>query len=1005
MQGKGLFVNACEFSRRASQHFHFIDWKNTVVFLLFYPPQQESMRVPLLSIQSLVTLDDVQEWLAAVEARGLEPPGSSEECIAFNEMVRHLRVTLSPNNHPSVQAAVDAMKAGDRTLDYHAVLGAVPRAAEYRVAFDRMATYLGYVRSTSPPSSTALSKRAANAVRKSSAELWTKHAGKLALPSEARTDMHGNAADSRFHLGEDGCLAGLRAVLLVLYPGSECRLLPDWYRKVERMMRQKGLDVQVFSKPSGEATRGICPVTPEDLATALANASQLWVISDKQPSLKQQHIDVIVRAWRYSGLGLFFAGDNDPYNADALLLCDALGLPRLSGSFEGRQVLKVDNGLLVPHYIVTGIPQGIYSGVTIADFDTLKWPPGKELVIGVNEYGEMECQLGHTLPYKVVAFTGEERQGRKCAGILVYDGNGMVGPVVADNGFTKFYLDWEKHGTPQYVGNVACFLAGTGAGASAGASVGAGAGAGAGASVGAGAGAGVGAGSSGSSSGSAPAPLEFDYSGAPNFECSIMGEDTQSSGFILLIGDKAYEFVTDEDLNDPLNTGLSKGPEVLTAEVFCGAMHSFVMESGDPFSRRRVLATVPVVSLAYEVNRRLMAHILSEAFTAGCFVRAAWLMFFGMCVRAAARNPGPGVFHWFIQNMLDHVTMSPSFSSVAPYVPLRDAINAYAAPSLREPFARLRKSLDTIRDALCPFVVAPHVPPQWIRHKMFFMALQDEVRACQALKQPMYAWTRNPLLFSTCHFGLVPLAGTARKPTAFEDWVKAVAMAAVQGISQSVVSGKVETVVTFLVHADYVASRLWSADSDSDTAVMRSLDLRGHLESKFSPMHVATMKTIPEFVTVYGPSVLAAPDGTRFYMGDMESVDVVAEVTAAADAIAARRKAYLETTFHAGHPDTASSYPLHATTRSVLLTEFPASVEYVPEMAQAVARALLKHGKGNLYTEDFADVVEFAVKSFLRARIANRALPEPLPERAGRLRFRTMLNGEMVVLQETRASH
>ena len=34
MQGKGLFVNACEFSRRASQHFHFIDWKNTVVFFI-----------------------------------------------------------------------------------------------------------------------------------------------------------------------------------------------------------------------------------------------------------------------------------------------------------------------------------------------------------------------------------------------------------------------------------------------------------------------------------------------------------------------------------------------------------------------------------------------------------------------------------------------------------------------------------------------------------------------------------------------------------------------------------------------------------------------------------------------------------------------------------------------------------------------------------------------------------------------------------------------------------
>ena len=946
-------------------------------------------KVPLLSIQVVCDLDGVLGWLENVRVRGYEPPADAQEASAFSDCVRQLRTSLSPNNHPSVVAALAAQVAGDTSVDFRAVLLAVPRAAEYKAAFEDMALILGRVREVlhRGEDGAAPSRRALNALRRSDQELFTAHAGKVALPPEAATDRHGNAADDTFQLGRDGTCAGMKAVILSLFNYTYDRLSPAWYGNFKAMLERKGLEVVVRAFTTSSANT--CPVSPDVLAEDLGNATQLWVISNYQRTLTDDHIAVIKRAWR-RGLGLYIAGDNDPYNADANPLLAALGLPLLGGNFQGRLVLTADSGHLVPHPITTGLPGGLYSGITVADFPALLADSG--VLHGaacaaapgpgsfhVDEYGEET--VPEKLPVVGIAYTGQLRGGKPCWGIVAFEGSRQTGRVVADGAFTRLQYDWDKHGTPQYVGNVACYLAGSGPITGTGAEAEAAAAAAAGTSA------------------------VLDYTNARGFECAISHEDTASQGFVMLYGDHPYDLVADANLNDPIQTGLTLGPVMSTNALKGDTLAAYVRETSCPFTRRAVLATIPLVSLAIPGNVAVLGFILTNALTDGRFTRAAWLMFFGICVAAAQRStaadPGACPYRWLVDQMLAHITMSASFTAMEPYLPLRDAINVFARPSSTDLFSRLRKSLTTITQGLCPFVADRALVASWVRQKHLLTAFSTEVKAMGALKDfRAYKLACAPALYR-CNLGIVPVAGTATVPPQggdMEAWCQALARVVLLN-HDALVSQRVEA---FLARAlrdgpkDSLVARVWFADGE-DEEVQREVDLRARLDAPFVPMHTTAMTAIPPFATVYGPSVLRAPDGTTFYPEPLAALDCVRD----ADAVSAARRAYLVATFRADTPATASNYPLHAATRTVLGRLFHWDLQPRPEHATAVADYLEKLNKGNIFTEDFGQVVQFAVESFLAARRINRALPSPLVEKEGRLPFRVMLKAEQMVLQAT----
>ena len=105
--------------------------------------------------------------------------------------------------------------------------------------------------------------------------------------------------------------------------------------------------------------------TPAALADALGNANQMWLISGSKVVLTAAHVDVIKAVWR-TGLGLYIAGDNDPYFADANALLAGLGLPLMAGNFLGRAVLRPVSDY-IEHEITTGIEGAYCSSVVTAD--------------------------------------------------------------------------------------------------------------------------------------------------------------------------------------------------------------------------------------------------------------------------------------------------------------------------------------------------------------------------------------------------------------------------------------------------------------------------------------------------------------------------------------------------------------------------------------------------------------------------------------------------------------
>jgi hypothetical protein len=969
------------------------------------------MKATVSAFQDIETLDEVGVWLGAVKRSGLVPPTSEEEVEAFVAKFQVLRKTLSPYAHPTVTAAVGASITGAGAgFDFRAVVSAVPRAAEFKTMFEELALIVGQVRG-------AKSRRAAT-VRVADADLFTAHAGKVYLPANAVKDRHGNAGEDTYLLARDGACRGMRAVVLVLFdPGRHTPWPANWYDLFVAMLSKKGLAVTCINTWDFEHC------SPRSLQRLLANAAECWVISSETRKLTNGHVRVIRAAWR-AGMGLYIAGDNEPFFEDANFLLQAIGLPVMSGSYIGQQVLTLERGQYSPHFVTTGIQGGLFSGVTVADFDVGS-AKARALECGVEDGNEEEEEEGEDmevevevevecegdgegeggsdsnsgsdsgsdsdtdgtgrrlviseeplrfprrfLPFTVIATTGEIREGVPCAGILAHEGSPTTGRVIADGAFTRLFIDWTKHGTPQYVGNTACYLA--------------------------------------SAASTAPEPahastsLAFDYAGAPSYSCAITHVDTAAAGFVMLYGAEPFKIEKDQHISDPLEVGLRLGAGVVSTEVLAGEeLAALVRDTCCPFTRRPVLATIPVVSLTSATNRRLLGHILAGVFTEGAFVRAAWLTFFGVCIRAAARasesdaNPY-NPYGFFVQQILDNITMSVAFANVAPFVPLRNAINTYAIESASDPLSRVRKSMATIAEGMCPFVADPAVPPRWIRHKLLLQAVQQELRAAkEAASLHQYA-ARAVVCRFKCSFGRVPIAGTATCPDASSmfEWCRLVVQLVLRTKTPSELCLKPsDFLVAELAAGTSLLAAAWKDTSSDDAALVARMDLVQVLEGLYSGMHQAATAAIPPFATVYGPSVLFAADGSQFYHGDLATAGENSQEVLAA------RRAYLTAVYGADHPQTASNYSLHATARVVMVQKFRDAVTYDPEQAKAVADALVQRGTGNMYTEDFEDVVAATVKSYLAARVANNATAHPLQEtKQLRIPLHKQLTAELVAL-------
>ena len=236
----------------------------------------------------------------------------------------------------------------------------------------------------------------------------------------ATKDRFGNPQGSQYDLAKDGGFKGSKIVFMCLNRAVivqlDCAI---------EALKRKGFEVDLFGIAS-----------PESLKKKLDGACQLWVLSDGNVNLNNEHRRVI-RDYYERGGGLYILGDNHPLFADANKITQELVGVTMGGDTYGDRVIGVQKtpdtpGIAAGHPIATGIVN-LYEGITIATVGTDK-KLVRPLVIS------SDCNV-------VTA--------------CVDDGKHRM---LIDGGFTRLFHKWDTAGTDRFVMNCAAWLAGGGTG-------------------------------------------------------------------------------------------------------------------------------------------------------------------------------------------------------------------------------------------------------------------------------------------------------------------------------------------------------------------------------------------------------------------------------------------------------------------------------------------------------------------------------------------------------------
>jgi hypothetical protein len=237
---------------------------------------------------------------------------------------------------------------------------------------------------------------------------YSEWAGQNQIPG-AGADQYGNARGSQYDLIQDESIIEAKVVVLNLY--SEVNL-----DQPKAALERKGFTLLELRHCAG-------------LSARLADAAELWIISDSRQHLTPDALDAVESFFR-SGRGLYIWGDNAPYFVDANLILKRLFNVAMFGNSPGDQVVSMltsgqTSGLVPGHLVTTGLVN-IFEGITIAEVPTTELL--RPLVYGSN--------------------------GRVVTAYFDHDGC----RAIVDGGFTRLYYKWESAGTDRYIVNAAAWL-------------------------------------------------------------------------------------------------------------------------------------------------------------------------------------------------------------------------------------------------------------------------------------------------------------------------------------------------------------------------------------------------------------------------------------------------------------------------------------------------------------------------------------------------------------------
>eukprot|EP00756_Hemistasia_phaeocysticola_P019650 Hpha_TRINITY_DN15675_c0_g7::TRINITY_DN15675_c0_g7_i1::g.98805::m.98805 len=797
---------------------------------------------------------------------------------------------------------------------------------------------------------TGRSNRARRA--KAASCVFSAHAG-LSRIAGAHVDRDGNAVGEEYDLGLRGAYDGLRVVILQQYtePSFDCA-------RPIAALRAKGFEV--------DHHRGTTP-TVAALRSALAEASQVWLISGSQIMLSKEHINVIIEAWQ-DGLGVYVYGDNDPFYKDANRLLAAM-FPKesleLAGNRPGGQQVSQATASgaagFVPHLLTTGLAS-LFEGITVA---TLK----KKAAVSA---GFEEVLRDHEGNLIVVA-----RGGTKCEG-----------PVIVDCAFTKLYCHWDIGGSARFVRNCACWLSTVADRALIEAE---------------------------QEQQEVEEEKQLDLRGAFCGECSITLEN---GPLALLAAEPADPEVNTTDFALDNNLALGARNMVLCPQPMgLATAKAFLQQGQDPFSRRPVACVVPLVSLEAPQNLRAVTEVACQLFMGGRPMgRHALNILLSVCEEMLDRQPdSPEALRFLIGEILRHAPSTPDMLKGVPGGPtvalMEGMTNNVMQTGDLVPYRKVVTHVARIVRLLAGCGRVPQ--PELLRIARRSLLKTVVGAAARVGKEDGGDGAKllqmlDGLLFDTVYG--IPIAGTAQT-RAFAD-VKGLIAAGVEHVTPAAMDvdqrrtaaalGVEELLPPEHVTAALVELRgrgvgawrvmvepllrelctrgtfreMWDADRQQEpTGAGARAAAEQQLSGRFfvEPEDHARYPW-PGFVSPQGPSVYRCKCGVTFGDPTQELDDERAE------AIRSCRNAHFAKAFAAdtnGYPTaTSTHFPLHRATQSVLCSEeYRRQMERTQAMEEAVAAYLRKRGKGNIHTPTLRGDIAFAIDTYLDCR--RRGMEEP----------------------------
>lgn len=887
------------------------------------------------ALAELLRSDPWKRYLAALAKQR----DAGDEVERLRRAVADAKTRLSPEHTSPELQALKAKVYAAPVGDVDAVRPLLARIAAVRAAlpvrrherlFGQLETTVGQMFAATN-TGTGYSNRARRA-----RDLFTEFAGRTRIEGAA-TDRHGNADGTGYDLGRDGAFEGHTVHVLHFYHGEGFDFsLP------RKAFERKGFRVERRTEPG----------TADSLRAWLADAKQLWVISDARARLGKDHLEVVRAFWQRGG-ALYLWGDNEPFYTDANALLGALfGSDfKMKGNTPGAKVvheLSPAGRGFHAHLVTTGLAH-LFEGITVASLD--------EKVAQKHGFAPLLYGSAGNLI------------------TVVRDPTPASGAVMVDTAFTRLYCQWDEAGSARYVCNAGCFLAAM------------------------------------TLPEAEPAPeetddgptveepdvLAYDPRGAFQGACDLTAEPSPT-WLVLSVEELADPLRNTGDmvLTDPLCAGAAN--TIFSDQVYGEQMGQWILGQGtDPFTRRPVVECLPLVDLSVEQNLRAFTTLLCKVLLGGKYLPTpARLLFFAVVdqmLDEERRTDHPEVWEYLYRQCLAGFRSTPEFADVGPKLPLLDAMAAYFSPATDE-MTQVRRSFQSVcvigRTLLREGRATPAQVAAIAKRALVKAVVGDAVAADKTAPGSVHEEVLGALY---ANFHGIPTLRGARLATATPSFVRDVATARKRierDVGASLLSSAELTVVLhallgkdlrqftaesavahLLEHAPAFAS-VWRGEGAGDALAL--------LNERFAPYasgvdldepHVAG---VPPFATTYGPSVYRCTCGKMF--GDPTDALTPERVLALARARGEHFRAVYRAPEASWYPgDGTLHYNLHRAVQRVVKVQYADATAFREDMIPAVAAYLRRDAKGFVCDPLIERSIRATLASYLALRRAGQDHP------------------------------